>query len=67
MKKSVIIEDGIAGLSTGCHGQMNGYSTEICELNNIPGGCVPHGSVEDILLMVVGRVRCSPRTKIRNL
>lgn len=39
MKKTmIIIGAGIAGLSTGCYGQMNGYSTEIFELHNLPGG-----------------------------
>ena len=34
----IIIGGGIAGLSTGCYGQMNGYHTEIFELHNQPGG-----------------------------
>lgn len=37
-KKIIIIGAGIAGLSTGCYGQMNGYDTEIYEMHNIPGG-----------------------------
>lgn len=37
-KKVIIIGAGIAGLSAGCYLQMNGYSTEIFELHNIPGG-----------------------------
>jgi len=39
MKKKVnIIGAGIAGLSTGCYLQMNGYDTEIFELHTAPGG-----------------------------
>ena len=40
MQKSIIIIGaGIAGLSTGCYCQMNGYSTRIFEMDNArPGG-----------------------------
>jgi phytoene dehydrogenase-like protein len=39
MKKKInIIGAGIAGLCAGCYGQMNGYETEIFEMNNVPGG-----------------------------
>jgi len=39
MQKSIIIIGaGIAGLSTGCYGQMNGYSTRIFEMDTKPGG-----------------------------
>ncbi|NVM35452.1 MAG: NAD(P)/FAD-dependent oxidoreductase [Candidatus Lokiarchaeota archaeon] len=38
MKKIVIIGGGIAGLSTGCYAQMNGYETHIFEMHNLPGG-----------------------------
>jgi phytoene dehydrogenase-like protein len=37
-KKVIIIGAGIAGLSAGCYLQMNGYDTEIFELNSLPGG-----------------------------
>jgi len=37
-RKIIIIGAGIAGLSAGCYGQMNGYDTEIFEMHNIPGG-----------------------------
>jgi len=37
-RKIIIIGAGIAGLSAGCYGQMNGYETEIFEMHNIPGG-----------------------------
>ncbi|MGB2814037.1 MAG: NAD(P)/FAD-dependent oxidoreductase [Dehalococcoidales bacterium] len=39
MEKSIIIIGaGIAGLSTGCYGQMNGYRTQIFEMHTKPGG-----------------------------
>lgn len=39
MEKSIIISGaGIAGLSTGCYGQMNGYRTSIFEMHDKPGG-----------------------------
>ncbi|WML52207.1 NAD(P)/FAD-dependent oxidoreductase [Neobacillus sp. PS3-12] len=39
MKKSIIIiGSGIAGLSAGCYGQMNGFKTKIFEMHNLPGG-----------------------------
>lgn len=34
----IIIGAGIAGLSAGCYGQMNGYRTQIFELHSLPGG-----------------------------
>ena len=34
----IVIGAGIAGLSTGCYGQMNGYRTQIFELHTQPGG-----------------------------
>jgi phytoene dehydrogenase-like protein len=37
----IIIGAGLAGLSTGCYAQMNGYNTQIFEMQNKPGGvCV---------------------------
>jgi phytoene dehydrogenase-like protein len=39
MKKSIIIIGaGVAGLSAGCYGQMNGYDTQIFEMHSLPGG-----------------------------
>jgi phytoene dehydrogenase-like protein len=39
--KILIIGGGVAGLSCGCYLQMNGYRTEILEMNKDPGGlCV---------------------------
>jgi phytoene dehydrogenase-like protein len=34
----MIIGAGIAGLTAGCYAQMNGYSTQIFEMHNQPGG-----------------------------
>ena len=34
----LIIGAGIAGLSAGCYGQINGYKTQIFELHDKPGG-----------------------------
>jgi len=40
-KSIIIIGAGLAGLSTGCYSQMNGYRTQIYEMQNKPGGvCV---------------------------
>jgi phytoene dehydrogenase-like protein len=37
-KSIIIIGGGIAGLSAGCYAQMNGYSSQIFELHDLPGG-----------------------------
>ena len=37
-KTIIIIGAGIAGLSAGCYGQMNGYHTQIFEMHDKPGG-----------------------------
>jgi phytoene dehydrogenase-like protein len=37
-KKIVIIGGGVAGLSAGIYGQMNGFDTEIIEMHSITGG-----------------------------
>lgn len=37
-KSIIIIGAGMAGLSAGCYGQMNGYRTRIFESHTIPGG-----------------------------
>jgi phytoene dehydrogenase-like protein len=37
-KSITIIGAGIAGLSTGCYAQMNGYHTRIFEMHDSPGG-----------------------------
>jgi phytoene dehydrogenase-like protein len=37
-KKVIIIGGGVAGLSSGIYGQLNGYDTEILEMHALPGG-----------------------------
>ena len=37
-KKAIIIGGGVAGLSAGIYGQINGYNTEILEMHSLPGG-----------------------------
>ena len=37
-KSIIIIGAGLAGLSTGCYGQMNGYQCNIFEHHSVPGG-----------------------------
>ncbi len=37
-KSILIIGAGIAGMSAGCYGQMNGYRTQIFEMHDLPGG-----------------------------
>jgi phytoene dehydrogenase-like protein len=37
-KSIIIIGGGIAGLSVGCYGRMNGFRTRIFEMHNLPGG-----------------------------
>lgn len=37
-KTIAIIGAGVAGLSAGCYGQMNGYQTQVFEMQNKPGG-----------------------------
>jgi phytoene desaturase len=38
MKKIVIIGAGVAGMSAGIYGQLNGFETEIYEMRSNPGG-----------------------------
>jgi phytoene dehydrogenase-like protein len=38
-KATIVVGAGIAGLSAGCYGQMNGYKTRIFEMDSKPGGC----------------------------
>ncbi|MCB0616861.1 MAG: NAD(P)/FAD-dependent oxidoreductase, partial [Phaeodactylibacter sp.] len=37
-KKVIIIGGGMAGLSAGCYLRMNGYDTDIFEMQDVPGG-----------------------------
>jgi phytoene dehydrogenase-like protein len=41
-KSVVIIGAGLAGMSSGCYGQMNGYDTRIFEMQSKPGGLCTH-------------------------
>jgi thioredoxin reductase len=43
-KSIIIIGAGIAGLSAGCYGQLNGYQTKIFELPFRPAASAPPGS-----------------------
>ncbi len=44
-KKIIIIGGGVAGLSTGIYGQLNGFDTHILEMHALPGGqCTAWGS-----------------------
>lgn len=38
MKTMIIVGAGIAGLSTGCYAQMNGFDSYILEMHSLPGG-----------------------------
>ena len=37
-KSIIIVGAGVAGLTTGIYGQMNGYKTQIFEIHSKPGG-----------------------------
>ncbi len=37
-KSVIVVGAGVAGLSAGCYGQMNGYRTRIFEMHDTPGG-----------------------------
>ncbi len=37
-KKIIIIGGGVAGLSAGIYGQLNGFDTQIFEMHSVPGG-----------------------------
>ena len=37
-KSAIIIGGGVAGLSAGIYGELNGYRTEILEMHTLPGG-----------------------------
>jgi phytoene dehydrogenase-like protein len=45
----IIIGGGIAGLSTGCYLQMNGFATQIFERHVLPGGCCTAWSRKDYI------------------
>ncbi|MHA1480140.1 MAG: phytoene desaturase family protein [Candidatus Thorarchaeota archaeon] len=49
-KSIIIIGAGLGGLSTGVYAQMNGYSTQIFELNSGPGGVATCWKRKDYLI-----------------
>ncbi|AZV58554.1 FAD-dependent oxidoreductase [Clostridium sp. AWRP] len=49
-KKIIIIGAGISGLSAGCYGQMNGYETEIFEMQKTPGGLCTSWNRKDYII-----------------
>ncbi|NHJ47559.1 MAG: NAD(P)/FAD-dependent oxidoreductase [Asgard group archaeon] len=61
-KKVIIIGAGLAGLSTGCYLQMNGFDTEIFEAHNQPGGCITSWKRKNYLIdgSIHGLVGSSP-------
>lgn len=62
MKKVLIIGGGIAGLSAGCHLQMNGYETEIFEMHSEAGGLCASWKRQDYIIdgCIHWLVGCSP-------
>lgn len=49
-KSIIIIGAGLAGLSTGCYGQMNGYQCNIFEHHSVPGGVAAAWKRKDYLI-----------------
>lgn len=49
-KSIIIIGAGLAGLSAGCYGQMNGYRTHILEHHSEPGGVATAWKNQDYLI-----------------
>ena len=68
-KSIIIIGAGMGGLSAGCHGQMNGYNTQIFEMHTLPGGqCASwkrKGYTFDACIHYL--FGCSPSSKIYQL
>jgi phytoene desaturase len=46
----IIIGAGLAGLSTGCYAQMNGYQSQILEHHSVPGGVAAAWKRSDYLI-----------------
>lgn len=68
-KSIIIIGAGVAGLSAGCYGRMNGYDTRIFEMHNIPGGLCTSWqrkgyTIDGCLHWLVGSARESSMYKI---
>lgn len=49
-KTMIVIGAGLAGLSTGCYAQMNGYDSTIFEMHSLPGGCCTSWKRKDYIL-----------------
>jgi phytoene dehydrogenase-like protein len=49
-KSIIIIGAGLAGLSTGCYAQMNGYQSHILEHHSQPGGVAAAWKRRDYLI-----------------
>jgi len=49
-KSIIIIGAGLAGLSTGCYAQMNGYQSHIFEHHTVPGGVAACWKRKDYLI-----------------
>ncbi|MBC7350580.1 MAG: NAD(P)/FAD-dependent oxidoreductase [Candidatus Aminicenantes bacterium] len=64
----IIVGAGMAGLSTGCYAQMNGYKTAIFESNKVPGGlCAAwtrKGYKFDISMHLLANSRSGPFKKM---
>jgi phytoene dehydrogenase-like protein len=68
MKSIVIIGSGMGGLATGIYGQLNGFSTSICEARHLPvGQCTAwkrKGYLLDGCIHYFGSGSALPQTKI---
>jgi len=66
---TIVIGAGIAGLSAGCYGQMNGYQTRIFEAEERAGGCCTawrrHGyTVDTCVHWLIGSGDASPFARL---
>ena len=68
-KKVLIIGAGIAGLSAGCYGQMNGFSTRVLEMHDLPGGMCTSWTRGQYILdgCIHWLVGTKPGTKMNNI
>jgi len=68
-KSLIIIGGGIAGLSAGCYAQMNGFNSEIYEMNSIAGGLCTAWQREGFTfdLCIQWLVGSSPKSKMHAL
>jgi phytoene dehydrogenase-like protein len=68
-KSLIIIGGGIAGLSAGCYAQMNGFNSEIYEMNNTAGGLCTAWQRERFTfdLSIRWLVGSSPKSKLHTL